>query len=673
MMSDRPTYEELEKRIRELERADKASQKEIVVSLRESEEKFRIAFDASPDAVNINRLEDGLFVDINAGFSQLTGFNREDVIGKTSLEINIWHDPEMREKLVRGLQKNGYYDNLEAKFRRKDGSLTTALMSARVILLKNVPHIISITRDISDRIKAEEAVREGEKRFRDLVSMLPVAVFETDSDLKLTFANRYAFELFGYSEADLENGITGFDLIAPEDQKRAMLNKSRRLEGEDPGMVEYQAKTKDGTTFPTLLRATPISKDGEILGLRGIIVDISDRKHQEAEHRKVTDQLRQAQKMESIGRLAGGVAHDLNNMLSPIIGYSELLMHDFDPADNSAASVSQILGAALRARDLVQQLLAFSRKQTLEYKPVNFNTVLTNFEMLLRRTIREDISIEIIPSSIEPVVMADAGQIEQVIMNLAVNAQDAMPGGGRLVFEIGIANLDNGYVANHPGSKPGHHAVLTVSDNGVGMDAETRELLFEPFFSTKGEEGTGLGLATVYGIVKQHGGNIWVYSEKGMGTTFKIYLPMPEKRVARIAPDPKTIDDLKGSETILITEDDEHVRHLAHDILKRQGYTILLAKNGTEALKLLREHLHPVHLLLTDVVMPEVNGKELYSLATAIKPDLKVIYMSGYTDNIIVHHGVLDKGVAFIQKPFTADTLSSRVREILNDDETRKH
>ena len=293
---------------------------------------------------------------------------------------------------------------------------------------------------------------------------------------------------------------------------------------------------------------------------------------------------------------------------------------------------------------------------------------MTGFEMLLRRTIREDIAIEIIQSPDIRTVMADIGQIEQVIMNLAVNAADAMPEGGRLTIETVTANLDEYYAAKHQSVRPGAYVMLAVSDTGYGMDDETREPAFEPFFSTKGEQGTGLGLATVYGIVKQHGGNIWVYSELDKGTTFKIYLPVSEEaRVEEKTTDKKAID-LKGSETILLVEDNEQVRDLARAILRRQGYAVLEAENGPKALTVLASHDDPVHLLLTDVVMPEMNGKELFAKAAEKYPGLKVLYMSGYTANVIDYRVALEKGIAFIQKPFTIQALTAKVREVLEQD-----
>ncbi len=395
--------------------------------------------------------------------------------------------------------------------------------------------------------------------------------------------------------------------------------------------------------------------------------EISDRKQAEEEKARLEGQYRQAQKVEAIGRLAGGVAHDLNNLLVPILGYGEMLVDDFSPEDARRESARQIVNAGFRARNLVRQLLAFSRKQALEYRTLDLNKIIGGFEKLLRRTIREDIGIKIILSPDIRTIRADIGQIEQVIMNLAVNAQDAMPQGGKLILETAMAELDEEYAASRPGVQPGSYVMLAVSDTGCGMDEETCEQIFDPFYSTKGEQGTGMGLATVYGIVKQHGGNIWVYSESGKGASFKVYLPVSEETHIEKKTLKKAAEDTHGSETILLVEDNEKVRGFIYTILKRMGYTVLKAENGAEALPVLASHAGQVNLLLTDVVMPGMSGKALFAKAAEKHPDLKVLYMSGYTGNVIVHRGVLDEGIAFIQKPFPVKALAAKVREVLDN------
>lgn len=519
---------------------DITARKQAEAALRESEAKFRLTFDSSPDAVNVNRLEDGLYVDINDGFTRLTGFTREDVIGKTSLQINIWHNPEDRQKLVRGLRENGFYENLEAQFRRKDGSLGIGLMSARTILIRNEPHIISITRDITEQIQSR--VRQK--------------------------------------------------------------------------MLE--------------------------------------------------DQLHQAQRLESVGRLAGGVAHDLNNLLSPILGYGEMLQEDIASHDHRRDAVDQILQAAIRARDVIRQLLSFSRKQTMVVKLAGLNQVVEGFAKLLRRTIREDIEIRTLLTSGLPSVRVDIGQIEQVIMNLAINAQDAMPAGGLLTIRTESTVLDERFCAHHPGSKPGTYAMLSVSDTGFGMDDETAQHIFEPFFSTKGEHGTGLGLASVYGIVKQHDGYIWVESEPGKGTTFKVYLPATEEPSQADETSGEKTAGMHGTETVLIAEDNDQIRVLGHNFLSRLGYTVLIAEKGREALEVLEKQEGRVHLLLTDVVMPDMNGRDLFVRASEKYSTLKVLYMSGYSGTVLSQRGVLEDGVRIIQKPFSVRDLATKIREVLD-------
>jgi len=396
---------------------------------------------------------------------------------------------------------------------------------------------------------------------------------------------------------------------------------------------------------------------------------VSNREYRQVEREKlqIEEQYYQAQKVESIGRLAGGVAHDLNNLLSPILGYAEMLREDMPNDDRNIGAVNEILNAGIKARDLISQLLAFSRKQTLELKRIDVNKVLESFSGLLRRTIREDIEIKYYLASTPLTVMADVRQLEQVIMNIAVNAADAMPNGGELSIETTRAVLDEEYATMHKGTKPGEYLLLTFSDTGFGMDGDTLENVFEPFFSTKGEQGTGLGLATVYGIVKQHDGNIWVYSEPGRGTTFKIYLPLAAKSDVLSEADVKPATRLKGSEWVLLVEDNEQVRHLAESILGRQGYSVLVAKDGDEALKAAARHDGPLHLLLTDVVMPGMNGRELFERLSTGYPDIRVLYMSGYTANVITHSGILDEGIQFIQKPFTVNDLAEKVRLVLDD------
>jgi signal transduction histidine kinase len=386
-------------------------------------------------------------------------------------------------------------------------------------------------------------------------------------------------------------------------------------------------------------------------------------------HRRLEDQLLQSQKMEAVGRLAGGVAHDFNNLLTAIIGYSQLLLGGFDISDPRRESLEEIEKAGKRAAALTSQLLAFSRKQVLQMRLLDLNSVVSNMETMLRRLIGEDVELAVALRPGIGIVKADQGQLEQVIMNLAVNARDAMPQGGKMTIETAAASLDEEYAREHIGVQPGRYVMLAISDTGSGMDKATQARIFEPFFTTKERgKGTGLGLSTVYGIVNQSGGHIWVYSEPGRGTTFKIYLPLVEdgSRPARESAEPPRSGF--GSETVLLAEDEEAVRKLTRGILEMHGYTVLEANSGPEALRAVQEYPGKIHLLLTDVVMPQMSGKSLSNSIGLLRPDIKVLYVSGYTDEAIIQHGVLDRSVAFLQKPFTPEGLTSKVREVLDQE-----
>ncbi len=398
-----------------------------------------------------------------------------------------------------------------------------------------------------------------------------------------------------------------------------------------------------------------------------LTAEIAERKETEEALRASEQQLRQSQKLEAVGQLAGGIAHDFNNLLTVINGNSHLLLRGLSE-ETHRDRVEEIKRAGERAAQLTRQLLAFSRKQVLQPTLLDLNSVVPDMDKLLRRLIGADIDLRTVLDAELRRVKADPGQIEQVLMNLAINARDAMPRGGKLTIQTANVRLDEHYARGHVAVEPGPYVMLAVSDTGHGMDAETQAHIFEPFFTTKEKgKGTGLGLSTVYGIVKQSGGNVWVYSEVGRGTTFKIYLPSVEEIAEQRAPESASPTlTSKGMETVLLVEDEETVRNLARDILGINGYRVLTAGSGGAAMRLCEQHAGPIHLLLTDVVMPQMSGRELAERAAAIRPAMKVLYMSGYTDDSIVHHGVLDEGVAFLEKPFTPDALARKVRETLD-------
>jgi two-component system cell cycle sensor histidine kinase/response regulator CckA len=401
--------------------------------------------------------------------------------------------------------------------------------------------------------------------------------------------------------------------------------------------------------------------------------DAEDRRqHKKAEEalRKSEEQLRQSQKVEAIGRLAGGIAHDFNNLLTIINGYTELLLARLPPQDRTSRDINEIRKAGMRAASLTRQLLAFSRKQILEPKVLDMNAIVVELEKMLRRLIGEDVRLTIAQAPGLRRIKADPGQIEQVIMNLVVNARDAMPQGGNLTLETANVDLDEAYAARHVGVRSGAYIMLAVSDTGSGIDKESMSHIFEPFYTTKGPgKGTGLGLSTVYGIVKQSGGNVWAYSEPGRGTTFKIYLPQAEGTVDRQPRDGQHAGIARGSETLLLVEDQKELRELVREMLQMNGYTVVEAGDGLEALEICQKHEGRIDLMLSDVVMPQMGGRELAQRLATIRPEMKVLYMSGYTSNAIVHHGILDPGTALLQKPFTPDSLARKVREVLDGGE----
>ncbi|MBN1345084.1 MAG: response regulator [Phycisphaerae bacterium] len=387
----------------------------------------------------------------------------------------------------------------------------------------------------------------------------------------------------------------------------------------------------------------------------------------EAERAELEGQLRRSQRMESIGRLAGGIAHDFNNLLSPILGYADIALMDLAPDHPLYTALMQIRGAAERARGLTRQLLAFGRKQMLEVKVIDLGELVSGFERMLRRTIREDITIELRIDAKGGCVFADPSQIEQVLMNLAVNAQDAMPNGGKLVIETGTATLTEDDVRTHAGAKCGSYIVLSALDTGCGMDAPTQERIFEPFFTTKPPgQGTGLGLSTVYGIVKQHGGHIRFESRPESGTVFRVFLPQAEGPPEHLAAPSVSQPGKRGNETVLVVEDDESVRGLVHQMLRSHGYDVHTAGTPEEAFRFVARSDRPPDLLLTDVIMPEMNGPELYETLAKSRPELAVLYMSGYSDEVIAHHGGIRRGIHLLAKPFSVETLTNKVREVLD-------
>ena len=507
-----------------------------------------------------------------------------------------------------------------------------------------------------ERKRSEERVRESEARLRVLVEQLPAVLWTVDRNLRFTSALGAGFTRLKI-KPDALLGTSLLDYFETSDQTFLPIAAHRRAVAGEPMTFHVEWKSGSYACHVEPLR----DSDGQVSGAICMSLDITDRKQLE-------EQLRQAQKMEAVGRLAGGIAHDFNNLLMVIQGYSDLLVERLPGADPLRRNAEQIQMASQRASSLTRQLLAFSRKQMLAPKILNVQGVVAEMEKILRRLIGEDIQLETSSSADLGLVRADRSQIEQVILNLAVNARDAMPHGGRLTIETANVELDSSY--SHPPAvlSPGRYVMLAVTDNGCGMDAETQAHVFEPFFTTKEKgKGTGLGLATVYGVVKQSGGYVWVYSEPGRGTSFKIYLPRIEETAVPAGRDGKSETQIpqRGSETILLVEDEKGVRELAREYLASSGYRVIEAEDGHTALELATMHVGQIHLLLTDVVMPGISGRELAERVSQIRPGIKIIYMSGYTDQAVVHHGILQNDAVLLQKPFTLMTLAGKLRELL--------
>jgi PAS domain S-box-containing protein len=503
----------------------------------------------------------------------------------------------------------------------------------------------------------EQALQISEERYRTLFERNMAGVFRSTLEGKMLECNDAFAHMFGYEREELL--ALPAHVLYPGGQQERAARMATFLRRGAASNYEITYRRKDGRLVHAIQNVAIVKDEHGNDVTEGTVVDVTERLNLE-------EQLRQSQKMEAIGRLAGGVAHDFNNLLTVIKGYTELLLDSYGEADPRRGELEEVRKAADRAGALTRQLLAFSRQQVLAPRTLNLNQVVQSMDGLLRRLLGESIELSTLLGPEVGQVRADPGQLEQVLMNLAINARDAMPRGGKLTIGTANTEIDEMYAREHPTITPGSYVLLAVSDTGQGMDAETQAHIFEPFFTTKEQgKGTGLGLSTVYGIVKQSGGDIWVYSELGVGSTFKVYLPQVDAPAEAVSTHPggrRTV----GSETILVVEDEDGVRALVRKFLERSGYKVLEASNGDQALGIVQEHGHGIDLLLTDVVLPRMSGSELARRLADIAPRTRVLYMSGYTDDAIVHHGVLSAGAAFVQKPFTADVLGRKIREILD-------
>jgi PAS domain S-box-containing protein len=514
--------------------------------------------------------------------------------------------------------------------------------------------------DITERKQTEQALRQAEEKYRAIFEGAVIGIFQSDLSGRYLSVNPAMARMLGYdSPQELVTGVTDISRQLYADPKNC---QAFRILIEQQGVVknfECQVRRKDGSKIWISVNARAMRKNGVLIGYEGTNVDVT-------EHKLLEAQFRHAQKMEIVGRLAGGIAHDFNNLMGVILGYSELLSNHLDPTNPGRKQVEEIKQAGERAVALTRQLLAFSRQQAMQPRILDLNLVISDIEKMLHRLIGEDIVLRIENSDRLDYVKTDSGQIGQVIMNLVVNARDAMPQGGTITIRTVKAQLDDSDRREHPYVRPGWYVLLSVTDTGIGMDAQTLSHIFEPFFTTKETgKGTGLGLATVYGIVKQSGGYVWAESEVGRGTTFKVYLPCIQASPEKGSEKQGATNSHRGTETVLVVEDEEALREVTCAFLKSAGYTVLEARNGAEALEIAKNQVECIHLLLTDMVMPGMSGHELAGRVAAINPKIKLAYVSGYTDHAPLHRGLPDEDTPFLSKPFTRQELLKKVRRIL--------
>ncbi|MGB2589881.1 MAG: PAS domain S-box protein [Candidatus Acidiferrum sp.] len=626
--------------------------------LRQSQEKYARMVHSSPDAITLRSLPDRRYLEVNEGFTRLTGYAVEEVLGKTSAELGLWVEKEPHQTTLHLLEAQGQVQGEEFPFRTKNGEIRFGRVSAVRVTINDQPCVLSVTHDITDRMRTQAQLLTSESHFRSLIHDAPYGIYRSTLDGQLLHVNPALVRMLGYeSQAELMQKNVERDIYVDLKARRRVLDD--HLQRDDFQATEAEWRRKDGKIITVRMTGHPIlEKDNSIAYFEVFAEDITER-------RSLERQLVQAQKMEAIGRLAGGIAHDFNNLLSVILGHSDMLEQFAGSNPRLRKSVEATRTAAERAAALTMQLLAFSRKQVIEPTVIDLNNSVAEIERLLRRVIGEDIDLAIRLQPDLGHVKTDPGQLGQVLMNLAVNSRDAMPNGGKLAIETANADLDDTYVRQHLGSKPGEYVMLAVSDTGIGMDSETLSHIFEPFFTTKDPgKGTGLGLSMVYGIVKQNNGYIMAYSEPGRGTTFKIYLPRTAEGLTATPRSEQKI--LGGSETILVVEDEVALRELTCALLREAGYSVLDCFEVEDAIAAAKDSRHKVDLLLTDIVMPRLDGRELANQIVALRPEMKILFMSGYTDDVIVHRGALTQAALLVQKPFTKATLLRKVRETLD-------
>ncbi|MDR3678163.1 MAG: PAS domain S-box protein [Acidobacteriota bacterium] len=643
---------------------DITERKEAEKAAREAESEYRKIFEGAIEGIYRTSLE-GKSLRANPALAQMLGYDSADefISATNDTAHQVWLDSRDRSRYVALTQEYGTVLSFECQLKRKDGTAIWVSLNSR--LVRDVDgralYFEGFIEDITERKQAEEVLRKSEAELKEAQRLARLGSWLMDVKTGQTMWSNEVYRMLGLdpslpSPPSQEHSR----LFTPESWTLLAAAVDKAAHAGVAYELELETVRADGSRGWMMDRGEPVcDAEGAITHLRGVAMDITQR-------RNLEEQFRQAQKMEAVGSLAGGVAHDFNNLLTIINGYSDILLESQASGHTAISYLKEIKDAGNRAASLTRQLLAFSRRQVLAPQVLNLNVVIANLGKMVARLIGEDIKLHTIFDPSLARVRADPGQIEQVIMNLVVNARDAMPSGGNLTIETSNVELDENYAQTHPTVKPGPHVMFAVADTGTGITLETQARIFEPFFTTKEQgKGTGLGLATVYGIVKQSGGSIWVYSELGHGTVFKIYLPAVSESLAEKGHAKPEMGTALGSETILVVEDEEGVRSLVREALESRGYKVLETDDAEKALTLCTDHAGTIDLLLTDVVMPKMSGPAVAGKVTALRPGIKVLYMSGYTDEAIVHHGVLGEGIPFIQKPFSPLALRKKIREVL--------
>lgn len=658
-MSEKPTYEELEKRIQELENIE-LEYKHFKEVLQENEKQISSIFRSAP--IGIGSVVNRILSKVNDRLCEMTGYDESEMIGQSARMLY----PSDKEFELVGREKYAQMADhptgtVETRWQKKDGTIMDVLLSSTPVDLQDQSKGVTFTAlDITGRKQAENELNHAHEKLLTILDSIDSTVYVADMDTcEILFMNKRMINDFGGDKT----GDICYSAFRNNSEPCECCTNDQLIDkdGNPAGVHIWEGKNPvTGKYYINYDRAIEWT-DARLVRMQ-IAADITDLK-------KMESQLIQAQKMEAVGRLAGGVAHDFNNMLSVILGKTEMALEDIDPNQTLYADLEEIRTAAQRSADVTRQLLAFARKQAIAPKVVNLNSTIESILKMLRRLIGENIDLIWLPNEEIWPVRIDPSQLAQILANLSVNARDAIADVGKLIIETGKTTFDEAYCADHSGFVPGDFVQLTVSDNGCGISQETLQNVFEPFYTTKDVgTGTGLGLATVYGIVKQNDGFINAYSEPDQGTIFRIYLPryLAETEIL----EKKTSDTINpdGAETILLVEDEPSILRMTRIMLERMGYKVLAADTPGGAIALAREYAGQIHLLMTDVVMPEMNGRDLAGNLLALYPDLKRLFMSGYTANLIAHHGLLAEGVNFIQKPFSREQLGKKVRDVLDKD-----